>query len=79
MPLWALTTCVNCGAEIQQPAAGRPRRFCCDACRQADYRRRSKRYKTPQNGQDAKQAMDHTRCRHATQPAIELAGQTAKE
>lgn len=32
--------CVHCGAALIQPDTGRPRRFCSDACRQADYRER---------------------------------------
>ena len=32
--------CVHCGTALIQPDTGRPRRFCCDACRQADYRDR---------------------------------------
>jgi len=27
------STCFKCGGEIQQPATGRPRRFCDDVCR----------------------------------------------
>ena len=27
------TQCFRCAAQIQQPATGRPRRFCSDACR----------------------------------------------
>lgn len=38
MPSWALGRCARCGAEIEQPKAGRPRRYCKDACRQAAYR-----------------------------------------
>jgi endogenous inhibitor of DNA gyrase (YacG/DUF329 family) len=45
--LWALMVddpappdCVNCATPITHPAIGRPRRFCSDACRQADYRDR---------------------------------------
>ena len=29
------TQCFKCAAQIQQPATGRPRRFCSDACRVA--------------------------------------------
>ena len=25
--------CFKCGGQIQQPATGRPKRFCCDGCR----------------------------------------------
>jgi endogenous inhibitor of DNA gyrase (YacG/DUF329 family) len=32
--------CVQCGTALVQPDTGRPRRFCSDACRQADYRER---------------------------------------
>jgi endogenous inhibitor of DNA gyrase (YacG/DUF329 family) len=32
--------CVHCGTALIQPDTGRPRRFCSDACRQADYRER---------------------------------------
>jgi endogenous inhibitor of DNA gyrase (YacG/DUF329 family) len=32
--------CAVCGNPIQQPAVGRPRRFCSHACRQLAYRRR---------------------------------------
>jgi hypothetical protein len=32
--------CVHCGTTLIQPDTGRPRRFCSDACRQADYRER---------------------------------------
>jgi endogenous inhibitor of DNA gyrase (YacG/DUF329 family) len=32
--------CVHCATALIQPDTGRPRRFCSDACRQADYRER---------------------------------------
>jgi hypothetical protein len=32
--------CIHCGTALIQPDPGRPRRFCSDACRQADYRER---------------------------------------
>ena len=32
--------CVHCGTALTQPDTGRPRRFCTDACRQAEYRER---------------------------------------
>jgi endogenous inhibitor of DNA gyrase (YacG/DUF329 family) len=32
--------CVHCGTALIQREIGRPRRFCSDACRQADYRDR---------------------------------------
>jgi endogenous inhibitor of DNA gyrase (YacG/DUF329 family) len=32
--------CVHCGTALVQPDTGRPRRFCSDACRQAEYRER---------------------------------------
>jgi hypothetical protein len=32
--------CVHCDTTLIQPDTGRPRRFCSDACRQADYRER---------------------------------------
>lgn len=40
MSSWSLTRCARCGAEMEQAATGRPRRYCSDACRTADYRRR---------------------------------------
>jgi hypothetical protein len=33
-------SCEGCGAQLAQPATGRPRRTCSDACRQRAYRRR---------------------------------------
>jgi len=38
MPAWAMIKCQQCGAPIGQAAKGRPRRFCCGACRTASYR-----------------------------------------
>ena len=32
--------CIHCGTALIQLDTGRPRRFCSDACRQADYRER---------------------------------------
>ncbi|MGH9070506.1 MAG: hypothetical protein ACRDX8_04920 [Acidimicrobiales bacterium] len=32
--------CVQCGTTLLQTGIGRPRRFCSDACKQADYRDR---------------------------------------
>lgn len=32
--------CVGCGAAIQQPRTGRPRRYCSTRCKKADYRQR---------------------------------------
>lgn len=32
--------CQTCAEPLTQPATGRPRRYCSDACRQADYRSR---------------------------------------
>jgi len=32
--------CQNCATPLVQPATGRPRRFCSDACRSSDYRAR---------------------------------------
>lgn len=32
--------CAHCGDPITQPRTGRPRRFCNDACKAADYRAR---------------------------------------
>jgi endogenous inhibitor of DNA gyrase (YacG/DUF329 family) len=32
--------CIRCGTALVQPDTGRPRRFCSDACRQAEYRER---------------------------------------
>lgn len=40
MPTWSLTRCAHCGAEMEQAATGRPRRFCSAACRTANYRAR---------------------------------------
>jgi len=40
MPTWSLRVCARCGAEMEQAATGRPRRFCSAACRTADYRAR---------------------------------------
>lgn len=40
MPTWSLTHCAYCGAEIEQAATGRPRRYCSPACRTADWRAR---------------------------------------
>lgn len=37
MPTWATNNCERCGAPIQQRATGRPRRYCGQACRQAQY------------------------------------------
>ncbi len=33
--------CQNCATALTQPATGRPRRFCSDACRSADARARA--------------------------------------
>lgn len=38
MPDWTSSTCVRGGAAIPQPATGRPRRFCSDACRKTTWR-----------------------------------------
>lgn len=38
MPTWSLTQCAQCGAEMEQAATGRPRRYCCGACRTAAHR-----------------------------------------
>lgn len=34
------TICLECGAPVQQSAAGRPRLYCSNRCRQAGHRRR---------------------------------------
>jgi hypothetical protein len=39
--------CVHCGTALIQPDTGRPRRFCSDACRQADYRDRMTSHDEP--------------------------------
>ena len=40
LPPFRPTTCRYCGAPITQPHTGRPRRYCSNRCRQAQYRRR---------------------------------------
>lgn len=35
--------CVSCPNEIEQPASGRPRQYCSDACRQYAYAQRKRR------------------------------------
>lgn len=37
-PSWAARECARCGKAIVQAEGGRPRRFCCNGCRQAVYR-----------------------------------------
>lgn len=37
-PSWAARECEQCGKAMEQVDGGRPRRFCCNACRQAAYR-----------------------------------------
>jgi endogenous inhibitor of DNA gyrase (YacG/DUF329 family) len=39
--------CVHCETALIQPDTGRPRRFCSDACRQADYRERMAAHDEP--------------------------------
>ena len=38
MPAWALDDCARCGAPLGHKTTGRPRRFCCDVCKQAAHR-----------------------------------------
>ena len=65
-------SCVAC-AMLEQPATGRRRRYCSNACRQAAYRQRHRTAVWPPEFETAEDALFELRRQRLIEPEVALA------